>query len=222
MPDLCVFIMSHVSLTPHDGWLTLQVEMGFTQNNEFSVSSATEINEDPVIFSIDSTNLIPGEVNIWLRASGDGVYLMEYISELGMVKESSPPLISVSEYAWDGPIWIAQGQFSDPDGEEVSFSLAIDGKTSGTIAVSSNSWSTPRIDFQLWDSGVHDIEIKGCDVSGMCSEVIIQVNNTHLFNSPTEPVIPNGNEDTGKLPASSFALTIFAFTIGLIYSTRRN
>ena len=54
-----------------------------------------------------------------------------------------------------------------------------------------------------------------------CNEVVLMVNNTHLFESEDISLPPENKEDTGFLPGPSLVLTILSLTIGLIYSTRR-
>ena len=168
--------------------------------------------------------MIPGLVDLWIGINGNNyIYPTERIFQLGITKESSPPMISVTEYGWEIDIWQAQGQFSDPDGEDVDFSLSIDGLSAGSISVSGNSWSTPMINFGLWDEGEHEVKIIGCDISAKCNEVLLMVNNSHLFEVDlVEPSGPGEDSETGLLPGFSMFLTIFALTIGLIYSSRRD
>ena len=173
------------------------------------------------IIMVDSIGMNPGNVNLWVRTYGENVYSIDKLFYLDIIKESSPPLISVSEYGWEVDTWKAQGQFSDPDGEEVLFSLSIDNLSAGSISVSGNSWSTPIINFGLWEEGIHEVKIIGCDISMKCNDVILMVNNTHLFESD-EITPPPNQEDKGSLPGPGIVLTILSLTIGLIYSTRRD
>ena len=167
--------------------------------------------------------MIPGLVDLWVGINGDELYPAEKIFSLGITKESSPPMMSVTEYGWEMDIWQAQGQFSDPDGEDVQFSLSVDGLSAGSISVSGNSWSTPMINFGLRDEGEHVVKVIGCDISSKCNEIIIMVNNSHLFESQIiEPNTPDDDSDSGLLPGFSMFLTILSLTIGLIYSTRRD
>jgi hypothetical protein len=169
---------------------------------------------------VESTGINPGLVNLWIGVYGENIYSIDKIFYLNIMKESSPPLITVSEYGWEVDTWKAQGQFSDPDGEEVVFSLSIDNLSAGSISVSGDSWSTPIINFGLWDEGVHEVKVIACDISMKCNEVVMMVNNSHLFEDKTPLPVENSKE-TGFLPGSSIVLTILALTIGLIYSTRR-
>ena len=223
---------SEALVSPHpvdiqfsENWPELTLEYAFTQSqniNSANIESMTISSNQTIL--INSNGMIPGLVDLWIGINGNNyIYPTERIFQLGITKESSPPMISVTEYGWEIDIWQAQGQFSDPDGEDVDFSLSIDGLSAGSISVSGNSWSTPMINFGLWDEGEHEVKIIGCDISAKCNEVIIMVNNSHLFEDATSlPLIPDDDSGTGLLPGFSMFLTIFALTIGLIYSTRRD
>jgi hypothetical protein len=78
------------------------------------------------------------------------------------------------------------------------------------------------INFGLWDEGEHVVKIIGCDISLKCNEVLLMVNNSHLFESDlVEPVV--SDDDQGSLlPGFSMFLTLLSLTVGLIYSTRRD
>ncbi|MDE0953635.1 MAG: hypothetical protein OR994_03065 [Candidatus Poseidoniales archaeon] len=210
----------------NEGWPELTVEYGFTQTQNVhseNIGTTSIISETTLM--VESTGIVPGLVHLWIRTYGENVYSIDKIFTLGITKESAPPLISISEYGWEADTWKAQGQFSDPDGEEVVFSLSIDSLSTGSISVSGNSWSTPIINFGLWDEGEHEVKIVGCDISMKCNEVIVIVNNTHLFENEVLPSChpcPSPDEETGILPGPSIVLTILSLTIGLIYSTRRD
>ena len=228
---ISVSTASSILLTPHpimielnDGWPELTLEYSFTQNQNINQATigTTNIMSDTTLM-VESTGIIPGGVNLWIRAYGENVYSVDKLFNLDITKESSPPMISVSEYGWEVDTWKAQGQFSDPDGEEVLFSLAIDDLSAGSVSVSGDSWSTPIINFGVWDEGIHEVKITGCDISLKCSEVVLMVNNTHLFEEQNPTLAPPTiKEETGFLPGPSIVLTILSLTIGLIYSTRRD
>ena len=218
-----------ILLNPHpilielnEGWPELTLEYGFTQSQNANSGTMDTVSlTSSGIIMVDSIGMTPGNVNLWVRTYGENVYSIDKLFYLDIIKESSPPLISVSEYGWEVDTWKAQGQFSDPDGEEVLFSLSIDNLSAGSISVSGNSWSTPIINFGLWEEGIHEVKIIGCDISMKCNDVILMVNNTHLFESD-EITPPPNQEDKGSLPGPGIVLTILSLTIGLIYSTRRD
>jgi len=221
---------SEILLNPHpididfnEDWPDISLDYVFTQSQ--NVNSANKesvtINSDASI-DIYSSEMIPGLVNLWMSIDGDSIYYTEKIFNLGIIKESSPPVISVSEYGWEMDIWQAQGQFSDPDGENVDFLLSIDELSAGSISVSGNSWSTPMINFGLWDEGLHEVKVIGCDTSAKCSELVLMVNNSHLFQSDVNPITPIDDSESGSLPGFSAIIAIMSLTIGLIYSNRRD
>ena len=45
-------------------------------------------------------------------------------------------------------------------GSPCSFTMRVDGTTAGSVSVSGSTWSTPLIDFSLWDSGDHTVEVE--------------------------------------------------------------
>ena len=138
-------------------------------------------------------------------------------------KESSPPSLSITSTEWDGSQWSMQGQYSDPDGETVSFTMAIDGSDTGSVSSSGNTWSTPSINFRLWDEGEHVVTIEGCDASNKCSSVSQTVDNSHLFDEPEpEPIPPPIDDgDGGLLPATGLPALIVAVVGALMYGRRR-
>ena len=212
-----------VNIQFNGNWPELILEYTFTQQQNINSANIEwlTISSNQTIL-INSNEMIPGLVDLWVGINGNNIYHTEKIFSLGITKESSPPMISVTEYGWEIDIWQAQGQFSDPDGEDVEFSLSIDGLSAGSISVSGNSWSTPMINFGLWDEGEHEVKIIGCDISSKCNEVLLMVNNSHLFESDlVEPVV--SDEGPGSLlPGFSMFLTLLSLTVGLIYSTRRD
>ena len=165
--------------------------------------------------------MLPGLVDVRIIVTGDEVFTMDYTYILGIVKESTPPLISISDSEWEGCCWSMRGQYRDPDGESVSFTMKLNGAMAGSVSVSGNSWSTPNIDFTLWESGEHRVIVEGCDESGKCSEVEMIVNNSRLFEQvvigPQEPA----DESPGMLPASGLMSLFIAFSLGVILPKRR-
>ena len=165
--------------------------------------------------------LIPGPVYVAVIVTGEAVYTLQATYDLGIQKASSAPIMTVTTEGWDGNSWSMSGQFSDPDGETISFSLMIDGSSVGSITVSGNMWSTPAIDFSVWTEGSHIVEVQACDVSGLCSSQQRSVDNTHLFANPEpEPEPPKDNSSV--LPSMGLGGLILAASAALIYSGRRD
>tara|TARA_B100000927_G_scaffold35_1_gene58 strand:+ start:4633 stop:6615 length:1983 start_codon:yes stop_codon:yes gene_type:complete len=212
-----------ITIDSKPNWPALNVTVRLVQESTSQEIGTTEIVSSELnVISGDSSNMLPGVVDARILVTGEGVFPMEHTYILGIVKESSAPVVSVLDSEWDGCCWLMRGQFSDPDGEPVSFTMEIDGTRTGSVDVSGNSWSTPRIDFTLWESGEHKVTVEGCDESGKCSEVEVVVNNSQLFEQvivgPQEPA----DESSGLLPANGLVSLIFAFSLGIILPRRRD
>jgi len=222
-----------VTLTPAGGWPELQVEVSLVQSGSSQSSGITTLSEETTIL-VPSSDMIPGGVWVEISVQGDGTYHMEGLYDLDITKESSPPLIFISDSMWDGSQWSMQGLYSDPDGESVSFTMRVDGSAAGSVSVSGNSWSTPLIDFSLWESGEHTVEIEGCDTSNKCSVTSQVVNNSILFEvvEPDCEALTCGcdsslcDEDAGGigglLPASGVVSVLLASVAAIMYGRRRD
>ena len=210
-----------ISITPTSEWPELQLELALIQNGQKS-SSASVIFDEEIVVDLSASNMVPGEVDVWVRIQGSSnVYSMEHVYDIDLVKESSPPTLTISNSNWDGAEWSMQGQYSDPDGEDVSFSMSIDGSNTGSVSTTGNSWATPAIDFRLWSEGEHAVIVEGCDSSGKCSQVSQTVNNSHLFEGDEVTPPPSGGEDGGLLPAAGVPMALVAVVAALMYGRRR-
>ena len=211
-----------ISITPTSEWPELELELALIQDGQKSSSSSVTFTEE-VMVDLSASNMVPGEVDVWVSIQGSSnVYSMEHVYDIDLVKESSPPMLTVTNSDWDGAEWSMQGQYSDPDGEEVSFSMSIDGSNTGSVSSTGNSWTTPAIDFRLWSGGEHVVVVEGCDSSGKCSHVSQTVNNTHLFEIEEDtPPPPSEEEDGGLLPAAGLPMVLVAVVAALMYGRRR-
>ena len=211
-----------ISITPTSEWPELELELALIQDGQKSSSSSVTFTEE-VMVDLSASNMVPGEVDVWVSIQGSSnVYSMEHVYDIDLVKESSPPMLTVTNSDWDGAEWSMQGQYSDPDGEEVSFSMSIDGSNTGSVSSTGNSWTTPAIDFRLWSGGEHVVVVEGCDSSGKCSHVSQTVNNTHLFEIEEDtPPPPSEEEDSGLLPAAGLPMVLVAVVAALMYGRRR-
>ena len=154
---------------------------------------------------------------------GSEMCIRDSVYDIGLNKESAPPVLTIMSTEWEGAQWSMQGQYSDPDGESVAFSMSIDGSQTGSVSSTGNTWSTPNINFELWNEGEYVITIEGCDTSGKCSEVSQTVNNSHLFYEP-EPGPPTPSEEEeegGLLPAVGLPIVVMATVAALMYGRRR-
>jgi hypothetical protein len=201
----------------------LEIEIGLIQDGQSSPTSTITFTGE-VTIDLSSPNLLPGPVGVWVSVIGTNeVFSLEHVYDIGLRKESVPPVLAIINTEWDGSQWSMQGQYSDPDGESVAFSMSIDGSQTGSVSSTGNTWSTPNINFELWSEGEHVVAIEGCDTSGKCSEVSRTVNNSHLFDEP-EVVPPSPSEDEdegGLLPAVGLPAVAIAAVAALMYGRRR-
>ncbi len=214
-----------LTITPNEGWGDLEVTVKMSQplleGGGFEISGPFDIGQSETTIEAVSTSMIPGDVWFMLDVEGVGVRHSSDSVSLNVKKSSQPPSIVVNSEGWDGNSWSMSGQFSDPDGEAVTFTLLIDGVALGEVSVTGNTWSTPAIDFSFWAEGVHEIMVHGCDESGVCTSQQRSVNNSHLFVEP-EPEPEPPTEPTSGLPAMGLPGLILAASAALIYSGRRD
>ena len=217
-----------ITISPSSGWPAITVEVGLVQEGQPQYLEAGSIDSQTDI-DIPSTNILPGVAFVWVRAYHVEEHPMEHIYDLGIVKEGSPPLITVSSTDWDGTLWRITGQFSDPDGESVSFSIDINGQEVGGVGISGNTWESDWFDMGAIGSGTMSVGITGCDESGQCTTISQNVDNSFLFieGKPDcadpymacEPEI----EDAGTLlPAAGLPLLLLAAVAALMYTRRRD
>ena len=211
-----------ITLSQTSDWPDLTVEIALMQEGSASASTSVTFTEE-ITVDVSASSMVPGPVQVWVSVQGTDVYSMEHVYDLSISKESSPPSLSITSTEWDGSQWSMQGQYSDPDGETVSFTMAIDGSDTGSVSSSGNTWSTPSINFRLWDEGEHVVTIEGCDASNKCSSVSQTVDNSHLFDEPEpEPIPPPIDDgDGGLLPATGLPALIVAVVGALMYGRRR-
>ena len=214
-----------ITISPTSGWPELSVLIGFS--SEYGVkddySGPFSLYFSEITTEVASSTIVPGPAYVWVEVSGNGVFSMEEFYDFGIIKTGSPPSLVINSEGWNGNSWSMNGQFSDPDGEYVTFTQLIDGAAAGEITVNGNSWTTPQIDFSVWSEGSYTIVVKGCDESNLCDEVQHIVDNTHLFDE-TNPIIeePDDKDSGFSLPAIGLPGLIIALSAALIYSGRRD
>ena len=89
------------------------------------------------------------------------------------------------------------GMFSDPDGEDVTFTMFINGENVGSVQSTGNSWSVGPIDFRLFEPGAYTVTVQGCDSSGMCSISERSLNSTSALYQPPLGESPEDGGDSG-------------------------
>ena len=150
-----------------------------------------------IFFSGDARIATPGPLNVWFKYSGTGVYERIEKSDIFLQKIGSPPILSILESRWTGTEWVMNGMFSDPDGEDVTFTMFINGENVGSVQSTGNSWSVGPIDFQLFEPGAYTVTVQGCDSSGMCSISERSLNSTSALYQPPLGESPEDGEDSG-------------------------
>ena len=216
--DDLTFTMTPTSEAPD----SMSVSVTLMQNNvEVSNSMSLDTAAADIVLSLST--LIPGDVNAKISASGIGMAPFEYNYDLGLAKLSLAPSVQITGGEWVSSNYILRGQFFDPDGEAVSFTLKLDGVQAGQVSVAGNQWVTDEIPFDLLIEGVHNVTIEACDNSGVCVSVSEDVDNTFLFQviddiddgGTNKPAV----EESG-LPAASIGLTMMAL-LGAGIAVRR-
>ena len=214
-----------ITVTPYENWpdLTFRVVLyQYTDDGGYQRSGPYSLGQNEESFEIPSSAMNPGDVVFSFDIEGEGIeqYRTNSVT-LQVSKPSNPPVLAVNSEGWDGTTWSMSGQFSDPDGEAVSFTLLIDGSAVGEVSISGNTWSTPPIDFSVWPEGIHIVEVQACDESDLCTNEQRSVNNSDLFAEP-EPEPQQPKDNSSVLPSMGLVGLIIASSAALIYSGRRD
>ena len=198
-----------------------------------SFGTSTEMEADAfaqkVMVDPDSS-LKPGSVMVRVTFSGDNVLAKSYDVDLGLTVPSTPPIVQITDYEWldqdgDGLVdtYVLSGQFSDPDGEEVSLSITMNGAAAGTIEVNGATWTSAGIPFYNYDAGDYTIIIEACDSSNTCVTVEKIVPNLYWAEDigPTvDPaVLPEPAEES--MPAPGIGIALAGIVIALFASRKR-
>ena len=113
------------------------------------------------------------------------------------------------------------GQFSDPDGEEVTLSITMNGAAAGTIEVNGAEWTSAGIPFYNYDAGDYTIVIQGCDSSGACVSVEKIVPNLYWVEDIIDDVaLPEPAPDEA-MPAPGIGILLAGIAIALFASRKR-
>ncbi|MEC7694573.1 MAG: hypothetical protein VX954_00220 [Candidatus Thermoplasmatota archaeon] len=210
-----------ITITPNLGWSGVTVEMGLFQEGVPSEIVTNTVDQEMVI-DVPFANLMPGSVLLWANVYMGNGYKMEAVYDLGISKESLPPVISISSVQWNGALLNIDGQLSDPDGESVTLEVEVDGMVADpatvTYTATGNSWEI-LLDAYEYDYGNLTIEIKGCDESQKCQSVLREVEYVEWMDSvppEIEGTLPSGSNDgEGLLPATGALFSILAIFLAL-------
>ena len=209
----------------------IKYTLSFVQNSEIFGSSSemeTDSFEQKVMVDPDSS-LRPGPVMIRVTFSGDNVLAKSYDVDLGLTVPSTPPIVQITDYNWldqdgDGIVdtYVLSGQVSDPDGEEVSLSITMNGAAAGTIEVNGAEWTSAGIPFYNYDAGDYTIVIQGCDSSGACVSVEKIVPNLYWVEDIIDDaVIEPAPVIDDAMPAPGIGIVLAGIAIALFASRKQ-
>ena len=167
-------------------------------------------------------SIVPGPVNVWLEVVV-GQFSLQHIIDIGIVKESTAPSITISSMGeFDGTMWRVGGQYSDPDGEPVTFTIEVGGQEIGQIVVSGNTWESEWIDLSAFSSGVIDVDVTGCDQSGKCTTSSTSVDIASVMEEIVDSEMPDDADEVGEsLPSSGVASLVVAISLAVLFRRRR-
>ena len=171
------------------------------------------------VVMLSSTGVIPGPVNLWIQVVV-GNNSFQRVLDLGIVKVSSPPTLTIGEVSFDGRLVKLNGFYSDPDGEEVEVGISMNGEKIGQISLSGNSWSSDWIDLSSLNPGILNFEVKGCDQSGKCTSIFQDVNNSGII----QELMPNEeleeSESSNNIPFLGAQQIVIILMITVIFMGR--
>ena len=214
-----------LTITHYESWeQETIVRLALSQDDQIRqiIEYSGEYNESNDVF-IPSQGIIPGPVQIWMEVVAVN-QSFERTFDLGIVKESEPPIITLGMASFDGWKWKVEGQYSDPDGEEVTFTIVISDNIH-EIEVTGNTWETGWVDLTPLElggeyaHGVIDVEIAGCDQSGKCTTIQTSIDTSNIeLSDLTEPSTGDSVEST--LPASGIPSMVIAFSMAIFLRRR--
>ena len=195
------------------------VRLALTQNGQHSgIQEFHKGNSSYQDVVIQSQGVVPGPVNIWIEVVV-GEFSSQQTLDLGIVKESVPPSLTIGSGIFDGKMWRVGGQFSDPDGEIVTFTIATSGQDLGQIMVSGNTWESEWIDLSMFTSEFVEVKVTGCDQSGKCTTTSITVDISLIAEEI--PDLPDESEDSvGSIPASGIPSLAIAISVAVLFRRR--
>ena len=214
-----------ITVSVTEGWPEISVEVSLVQGGE-PMNIITVITDGVSNLEVPSSGMVPGPVNVWLRAYHTTEADMEKMYNLGISKESLPPQIFFSNSVWEGSTLKMAGQYSDPDGEEVSISCTI-GMTSfpvelSEVEITGNTWEVIWLNAHHSDLSLGDyypLFVTGCDESGKCTYEEFEIINEAMPELPREEEDNMPSEDS--LPAPGLASISLSMLFAMFIGKRR-
>jgi len=230
-PELSLSDPHPIVLQVSQGWSNVSVEIGLVR--EGLPRSVEKILLDPQtmvdqcegddwcqVVYVPSSEMLPGPVLVWVRAYHTEGNYMEHLYDLGITKQGSRPLVILNSGEWQDDLWKITGQYSDPDGESVTFTISVEGEELvDGIHVQGNTWESQWIDLKDFEPGETSVTVIGCDQSNMCVSEKVLVNTTFLFEQ-VEHLESEGDEKGGSIPAVGAFYAMASVFAALMYLRR--
>ncbi len=174
------------------------------------------------VVSLSPQGIVPGPVNVWIEVVV-GQFSFQHIINLGIVKESAPPSMTIGLGEFDGKMWRIGGQYSDPDGEPVAFTIEVDDQEIGQIMVSGNTWESEWIDLSVFSLGIIEVDVTGCDHSGKCTTSSTTVDVSLVMEELLEPETPDdiGETEDTSLPFLGMPSLVIAISVAILFRRQR-
>jgi hypothetical protein len=201
-----------------------------TQDDATGETASSDGPETESIISTDISVMSPGPVHFSIRVSGANMADWAFDIDLGIIKESRPPEMSITKTrdgdngTWDsdGYQYTMSGTVFDADGDEVDITIEVCGYDTGV---------TP--DGSIWSA---DVSVVGCSNSadnyvitliasddwGKSTTMTINVpapTEDDLPSAPSPPPLSN-SEEGGGLPAPGLLATIMILAIAGLWTSR--
>lgn len=197
--------------------------------------SVTQIIENTNDISLSLTGMSPGEVMIQGTATSQGMLDYNFLMDLGLIKQNTPPTISVetnlqgeeAEWNLDGLKFTLSGNVIDPDGQEVTLMLWICDGTTTNFDRQNLAWEIQVSIANCIQNDVqspYDIIIKATDESGGETTKLLQVvdpNAGAVDNSGDGGSDGDEDESSGILPAPGLIATLLIGLVAAGWVSRR-
>ena len=179
-------------------------------------------NSSQQVVNLSPQGIVPGPVNVWVEVLV-GQFSFQHIVDLGIVKESAPPSMTIGLGEFDGKMWRIGGQYSDPDGEPVTFTIEVDEQEISQIMVSGNTWESEWIDLSVFSLGIIEVDVTGCDHSGKCTTSSTTVDITLVMEELLEPETPDDIDESEDsiLPFLGMPSLAIAISVAILFRRRR-
>ena len=198
------------------------VRLALTQGGQPSeIQESHKGNSSQQVVNLIPEGIVPGPVNVWVEVLV-GQFSFQHIVDLGIVKESTAPSMTIGLGEFDGRMWRVEGQYSDPDGEPVTFTIEVDDQEIGQIMVSGNSWESEWIDLSVFSLGIIEVDVTGCDHSGKCTTSSTTVDISLVMEELLEPETPDVIDEPGDsvLPFSGIPSLAIAISVAILFRRR--